>query len=221
MRISLRLGLVVALIPLAASIFACRVEKEDIGSGFVIKTRIYSGVGHTYRERDLYRRASFGMLRLVRKDISGAEVSPGGKSVLYFARKQIPDGIESVLYVYDEDADESVQLAEGRFYYDHDYWSPTGDQIVYKKMGESIVVFDVSERTKKVLVDAQHIFRGWSPSGTMIAHSTGKSKYDENLLYVTNLETMETDEVARKEGNWAKSDFHWLTENGVDVVEVR
>lgn len=199
---------------------ACKVEQEEIGAGFVIKTRVYEGMGHTYRAMDLYQRGALGVLGLVHKDISGAEVSPKGTRVLYFAQQQGADATDSVLYVFDRENGESIRVAEGRFYYDHDYWSPTGDRLVYKKTGGPIVLFDVRDRQERVVVEEPHIFRGWSPTGEKIAHSTGRSIYEVNELYVTEVDHGVVEEVARKKGNWTKDDFEWVGRDGEEAVVI-
>ena len=93
---------------------------------------------------------------------------------------------------------------------------------MYRKFYEPIVVYNVDSetRTNPVSGDAQE-FLGWSPSGAWIAHSTGGSIYEENSLYVTNLESKETALVSTRTGLWSRSDFEWIVDSGVEVLALK
>jgi Tol biopolymer transport system component len=201
----------------------CTSYSEEIGSGFIVRTRVSRGISHKYEERDLYYRGALGIRRLIHKDIAGAKVSPKGDRILFFARRPRPEplGMDYILYVFDVQDKDLVKIAEGEFFYTHDYWCPDGQKLVYVQYDAPIVLFDLNSQKAREIASKGFLFRGWSPSGKKIAYSTGKSKYDMNSLYCADLLDSSNTLISEKKGPWRKEDFEWVTLEGEEELIVK
>ena len=207
---------------LAVVSLQCRTTTVvDIGGDFFVKTRTYTDFSHEYSERDLYRKSFIALSTLIERDIGGAAVSPNDSAVLYVARKRVADGIEGTLKLYLQPSGRTIFIDDGMFFLEPDWWSPSGSRFVYKKSGQPIVVFELDGESKHfpIRVDGQK-FLSWSPSGQMIAHSTGGSIYEENHLYAADVKTHESIAVAIKKGRWRKTDFSWVREGDSEVIRI-
>lgn len=192
---------------------SCTTRSEEIGRGFIVRTRVYHGISHQYEERDLYYKGLLGVRRLIHKDISGAKVSPKGEVVLFLARRPQPEPtvMDQVLYVFDRRDGEMVRIADGRFDFSHDCWSPSGDMFMYRKFHKPIMVFSLAAGRSWEIAEEEFYFLGWSPSGNRVAYATDKSVYEVNALYSTDVKQPQRMKVGEKKGEWKKEDFDWVT----------
>ena len=201
----------------------CTSYTEDIGGGFLVRTRVYEGLAHEYKEFDLYYRGILGIRRLIHKDIRNAEVSPDGQRVLFFARRHRPEplGMDELLFVFVRRSKETIKVEEGRFHHTGSYWNSGGDMFVYRRLHQPLVLFDLSTSKSRTIAQKGLSFLQWSPAGKKIAYATGKSVYEVNSLYFIDVDEPEGILVAEKEGAWRKEDFEWVTMNGEEKIIVK
>jgi Tol biopolymer transport system component len=201
----------------------CSSYMEDIGGGFVVRTRVRHGMSHVYKERDLYYKGIVGIRRLIHKDIGSAEVSSDGKKILFFARRQRPEpvGMDHILCVFERENGGLTRVEEGEFYYRRDYWSPDSDKLVNLRNNEPIMLFELSTGKPREITGKGYYFLGWSPSGDNVAFATDKSIYDLNSLYYANIEEPTPILVSEKKGLFRKEDFEWVTVDGDDKIIVK
>ncbi len=202
----------------------CTSYTEDIGGGFLIRTRVYQGMAHEYKEFDLYYRGILGIRRLIHKDIRNAEVSPDAKRVLFFARRHRPEPLEMdyVLYVFGRTNKKLTEAAAGDFEFTLENWDPKGERLIFRKSYEGIMLFDVITGESREITDEGVYFLGWSPSGRKIAYATGNSVYEENALGYVDIEESNMVQVRQKQGEWwRKEDFVWVTLEGEEKIIVK
>ena len=202
----------------------CTSNTEDIGGGFLIRTRVYQGMAHEYKEFDLYYRGILGIRRLIHKDIRNAEVSPDGQRVLFFARRHRPEplGMDYVLYVFRRTNEKLTEVDAGHFEFTLENWDPKGERLIFRKSYEGIMLFDLITGESREITDEGVYFLGWSPSGRKIAYATGNSVYEENALYYVDIEEPQTVQVRQKQGEWwRKEDFEWETVEGEEKIIVK
>ncbi len=210
--------ILVGIVPMS-----CTSYTEDIGNGFLIRTRVQHGMAQQYEEHDLYYKGMLGFNRLIHKDIRSAEVSPRGDVVLFFARRHRPEpmGMDYILCVFDRKTKDLLKIEDGDFYYPEEFWSPEGDNFIYTKYYEPIMLFDLSNHESREIAGKDFNSLGWSPSGENIVYTTDKSVYDVNTLYVTDVKNPRGIKVEEKKGVWKKGDFEWVTEGGEEKIVVK
>ncbi len=208
---------------LGTALLGCSSYSKDIGNGFILRTRVYYGMAHEYKEHDLYYRGFLGIRWLIHKDVSGGWVSPDGNKVLFCTRKSQPEplGMEHILHVFDRQNKNLLEITRDNPFTGINYWSPQSDRFVFKKIYEPIMLFDLSTREHREIVGPGFWFLGWSPSGEKVAYTTDKGIYEFNTLYFADVKDMQSIEVEEKEGAWRIHDYQWVMKDGEETIVVK